>query len=81
MAAVQISDWITPVPSPLLLARGVPGAGHVDIRGFVEAALRAEWAGNIEVEIFNQVLWGSPPDEVALAVAAAFAEQLADVEW
>jgi sugar phosphate isomerase/epimerase len=59
----HVSDWLVPLPD-LLMGRGLMGDGAIDnrkLRMFVE---KAGYRGPIEVEIFNQALWDSDPDEV-----------------
>jgi sugar phosphate isomerase/epimerase len=40
------------------------GDGPIEIRRIREAVDAAEYAGPIEVEIFNQDIWNAPGDEV-----------------
>jgi sugar phosphate isomerase/epimerase len=59
----HINDWLAPPPH-VLLGRGMMGDGVIEIRrlrGLVDAA---GYTGPIEVEIFNQAIWGTPGDEV-----------------
>lgn len=69
IAAVQISDWSAPLPADTLLARRLPGDGVIDIPGFLDAARRAGWDGDVEVEVFAQDVWDADADLVVADVA------------
>lgn len=64
IASYQLSDWVTPLASDVLLARGMPGDGHIDFGPITDAVLGAGYRGDIEVEIFNQRIWDTDPDDV-----------------
>ncbi len=68
IAAVQISDWITPLPAGVLLGRGHVGDGHIDNRRLVDAAYSAGYDGFVEVEIFNEEIWSAPAEETVRTV-------------
>lgn len=72
IASYQVCDWITPLPADVLLARGVPGDGHIDFGPLGAAVRDAGWMGDVEVEIFHQDIWDAPFAEVAARVAVAF---------
>ncbi|MFD6299299.1 sugar phosphate isomerase/epimerase family protein [Streptomyces sp. NPDC060235] len=72
--AFQLADWTTPLPQGVLNGRGQLGDGSIDFRewrGYVEAA---GYAGPIEVELFNDVLWARDGHEVLAETAARFLE-------
>ncbi|MFE2826291.1 sugar phosphate isomerase/epimerase family protein [Streptomyces sp. NPDC059271] len=72
--AFQLADWTTPLPEGVLNGRGQLGDGSIDFRewrGYVEAA---GYAGPIEVELFNDVLWARDGHEVLAETAARFLE-------
>jgi sugar phosphate isomerase/epimerase len=71
IAGYQVCDWITPLPDPLL-GRGMMGDGHIDFGAVTRAVLAAGYAGDIEVEIFNQEIWDADPAEVARRTVRAF---------
>ena len=71
----QVCDWITPLPADTLLARGKMGDGHVDFAAFTRSVSDADYAGDVEVEIFNANLWAQPP----AAVVAMMAERYLDL--
>ncbi|MGI5128251.1 sugar phosphate isomerase/epimerase family protein [Pseudonocardia sp. CA-107938] len=72
IAGYQVNDWITPLPPDTLLARGMMGDGHIDLRAVTALVEQAGYRGDVEVEIFNQEIWDADPGEVAHRVAAAF---------
>ncbi|GIF26052.1 sugar phosphate isomerase/epimerase [Actinoplanes tereljensis] len=70
IAAFQLADWITPLPEGVLLGRGLPGTGCVDLRRFATAVGEAGYQGWVEVEVFHEDVWSRPGAEV---LAEAFA--------
>ena len=64
IASFQLADWITPLPAGVLLGRGLPGTGAVDMRRFVRAVAAAGYDGYVEVEVFHEDVWARPGDEV-----------------
>jgi sugar phosphate isomerase/epimerase len=70
IAAFQLADWITPLPEGVLLGRGLPGTGCIDLRRFATAVQEAGYQGWIEVEVFHERVWARPGAEV---LAEAFA--------
>lgn len=69
--AFHVSDWIVPLPDPLM-GRGMMGDGVIEIPRLREAVEAAGYHGPIEVEIFNQQLWNQPTDEILRRVAQRF---------
>ena len=59
----QVCDWLDPLPD-LLLGRGLPGDGVIDIPTISAAVAAAGYEGPIEVEVFNRTVWDRPGDEV-----------------
>ena len=59
----HVNDWLVPLPDPLL-GRGMMGDGVIELRRIRSAVDGAGYAGPIEVEIFNQGIWNTAPDEV-----------------
>ena len=76
IAGYQVCDWITPLPADALLARGMMGDGHIDVAAITAAVSDAGYAGDIEVEIFNQGIWDADPAAVAARTARSFAEHV-----
>jgi len=70
--AFQVCDWILPLTEDVLLARGMMGDGQIDLRALRSAVDSAGYAGDIEVEIFNQALWDSEPDLVLNTVVKRY---------
>jgi sugar phosphate isomerase/epimerase len=54
--AFHVSDWKSPTED-MLLDRGIPGEGCIDIRKMRRWVERAGFEGFIEVEIFSKTLW------------------------
>jgi sugar phosphate isomerase/epimerase len=72
ITSYQVCDWITPLPADVLLARGIPGDGHIDFGPITRAVAATGYAGDIECEIFNADIWAEPYDEVARRVADSY---------
>ena len=69
ITSYQVCDWITPLPADNLLARGIPGDGHIDFGPITRAVAATGYSGDVEVEIFNADVWARPYAEVAAVVA------------
>jgi sugar phosphate isomerase/epimerase len=73
--AFHVCDWKTPTED-LLLDRGLPGEGCIDIRqirGWMEAA---GFAGFCEVEIFSRKYWASDQEEFLARIKRAYLEHV-----
>jgi sugar phosphate isomerase/epimerase len=77
IASYQVCDWATPLPADVLLARHYPGDGVIDFAGITAAVEAAGYAGDIEVEIFNQSVWDDAYANVAARTRDAFATVVA----
>ncbi|GAB7049897.1 sugar phosphate isomerase/epimerase family protein [Catenuloplanes indicus] len=64
ISAFQAADWITPLPEGVLLGRGLPGQGVIELRRFREAVDAAGYTGPVEVEVFHADVWARPGAEV-----------------
>ncbi|MBP2478869.1 sugar phosphate isomerase/epimerase [Crossiella equi] len=64
IASFQISDWITPLPPDTLLARGLPGDGHINFPHIAALVAKAGYTGPTEVEVFNADTWAQDPGTV-----------------
>lgn len=64
IAAFQICDWITPLPTDTLLSRGMMGDGHIDFARLHHLVHATGYTGDTEVEIFNADIWSAPPDQI-----------------
>lgn len=76
IASYQVSDWMLPVASDVLLSREMMGEGCIDFAPLTKAVLGAGYSGDVEVEIFNQAIWDADPVEVAARTAAAFDDHI-----
>ncbi|MGM1062474.1 sugar phosphate isomerase/epimerase family protein [Saccharothrix sp. Mg75] len=65
IASYQVCDWVTPLPADVLLGRGLPGDGHIDLVGLTGLVAAAGYDGFVEVEVFNEEVWARPADAVA----------------
>ncbi len=63
ISCFQAADWVTPLPAGVLLGRGLPGEGCVELRRFREAVDAAGYTGPVEVEVFDEALWARPGEE------------------
>jgi sugar phosphate isomerase/epimerase len=72
IACFQVADWITPLPAGVLLGRGLPGAGCIELRRFTAAVDAAGYTGPIEVEVFNADLWTRPGPEILRDTITAY---------
>lgn len=74
IACFQLADWVTPLPAGVLLGRGLPGTGCVDLRRFRAAVDAAGYTGPIEVEVFHEDVWARPGREVLAEAIAGYRE-------
>jgi len=77
IAAVQVSDWVTPLPAGALQGRAYVGDGCIDTRGLVDAAIAAGYDGYVEVEIFNDDIWATPGDQTLATIVERHARTFA----
>jgi len=77
IACFQVADWVTPLPAGVLLGRGLPGEGCVELRRFREAVDAAGYAGPVEVEVFHADVWARPGAEVLAASIAGYRDHVA----
>jgi sugar phosphate isomerase/epimerase len=68
----QISDWRVPLPADTLLGRAHVGDGSIDFGPMTDAVVAAGYAGDIEVEIFNEDIWSAPTAETIAKVRKGF---------
>jgi sugar phosphate isomerase/epimerase len=73
IAGYQVCDWTTPLAADVLLSRGLPGDGHIDLPAISALVEAAGYRGDVEVEVFDQRVWDDDPAAVAVRTAAAFA--------
>jgi sugar phosphate isomerase/epimerase len=67
----HICDWLVPTPD-MLNGRGMMGDGVIDIRRLRGLVEEAGYSGLIEVEIFNNMLWEMPGDEILQLMASRY---------
>lgn len=77
IAAFQAADWITPLPEGVLLGRGLPGTGCVQLRRFREAVDEAGYTGPVEVEVFNADVWARPGEEILADTISGYVTHVA----
>jgi sugar phosphate isomerase/epimerase len=58
-----VNDWLAPATN-VLMNRGMTGTGVIELRRIRGEVERGGYRGPIEVEIFNERIWGMPLDEV-----------------
>jgi sugar phosphate isomerase/epimerase len=69
--AFHVCDWKTPTVD-LLLDRGLPGEGCIDVRGIRAWVERAGFHGFIEVEIFSKAYWEMDQRELLSRIVEAY---------
>jgi len=72
IACFQLADWITPLPEGVLLGRGLPGTGCIELGRFAEAVDAAGYDGFIEVEVFHADVWARPGAAVLADAIAGY---------
>ncbi|WP_395246120.1 sugar phosphate isomerase/epimerase family protein [Agromyces sp. MMS24-K17] len=72
IATYQVCDWKTPLPANVLNSRHYPGDGVIDFATLTAAVEATGYAGDVEVEIFNDDIWNAPYDEVVARTAETF---------
>lgn len=70
--AFQLADWITPLPEGVLNGRGQLGDGSIDMREWTAYVAAAGYTGPVEVELFNEGLWGRDGREVLAETVERF---------
>jgi sugar phosphate isomerase/epimerase len=69
LAAFHVSDWKMQTES-LLMDRGIPGEGVIDLKAIGEAMVNAGFGGWTEVEIFSERHWARPADQLIEDIVA-----------
>ncbi|MFC7493603.1 MULTISPECIES: sugar phosphate isomerase/epimerase family protein [unclassified Nocardioides] len=77
IASYQVCDFNLPIAADALLSRGIMGDGVVDLPAITRLVHATGYAGDVEVEIFNQQVWDTDPDAVVARVAERYAELVA----
>jgi sugar phosphate isomerase/epimerase len=73
-----VADWVTPLPAGVLLGRGLPGDGCVDLRRFRRAVDAAGYHGPVEVEVFSAEVWARPGPEILDAALRGYRAHVED---
>lgn len=73
IASYQVCDWLLPLAADPLLSRGYMGDGYVDFPTITRWVSATGYAGDVEVEIFNQQIWDTAGDVVIRTVAERYA--------
>ena len=74
IASYQVCDFNMPIAADPLLSRGYMGDGVVDFATIGTWVREAGYAGDIEVEIFNQEIWDTDGNTVLATVKERYAE-------
>lgn len=69
IASYQVCDWTLPLAADALLSRGHVGDGYVDFATITRWVAETGYAGDVEVEIFNQAIWDTAGDETVATLA------------
>lgn len=72
IAGYQVCDFNLPIPSDALLARGMMGDGVIDFAPVTRMVAATGYTGDVEVEIFNEAVWASDPDDVLATMAQRY---------
>lgn len=59
ISSFQICDWLVPMVADPLVSRGMMGDGVIDFGAIAALVAASGYDGDIEVEIFNEQIWGS----------------------
>jgi sugar phosphate isomerase/epimerase len=79
IVSFQVCDWVLPLPADTLLGRGHLGDGCIDFGTITAAVTAAGYDGDVEVEIFNEQVWGAPPEQTAATIRERFASVIGGV--
>ena len=63
IAGYHVNDWLVPATN-VLMNRGMMGDGVIELRRIRHEVEHAGYRGPIEVEIFNESIWGMKLDEL-----------------
>nr|WP_231751096.1 sugar phosphate isomerase/epimerase family protein [Mycobacterium sp. NAZ190054] len=74
ISSYQICDWLVPMAADPLVSRGMMGDGVIDFGAITRLVRDAGYAGDVEVEIFNETLWATDGVEVLETMKQRFRE-------
>ncbi|VEG53890.1 xylose isomerase domain-containing protein [Mycolicibacterium aurum] len=59
ISSYQVCDWLVPMAPDPLVSRGMMGDGIIDFSAIGTMVRDAGYAGDVEVEIFNETIWAT----------------------
>ena len=59
ISSFQVCDWLVPMAADPLVSRGMMGDGVIDFAAVTQLVAAAGYAGDVEVEIFNEDVWAT----------------------
>lgn len=68
--ACHVNDWLVPT-CDLLMDRGIPGDGIIDLPSFCKLVKAQEYAGLFELEIFSSKLWENSVEDILMRAVKA----------
>jgi sugar phosphate isomerase/epimerase len=76
IATFQLADFLTPLPTDVLLGRALMGDGHIEFPPLTDAIVTAGYRGDIEVEVFNAEVWAADGDEVIATMLRRYVSEV-----
>jgi len=73
ISSYQICDWILPLKANTLNSRGMMGDGYIDFPTITSWVRQAGYAGDVEVEIFNEDIWAQPGEVTLTQMSQRYA--------
>lgn len=77
ISSYQICDWLVPMAADPLVSRGMMGDGAIDFDAISALVRDAGYAGDVEVEIFNEDVWAAQGG----AVLETMKQRYRDLVW
>jgi sugar phosphate isomerase/epimerase len=77
ISSYQICDWLVPMAADPLVSRGMMGDGVIDFAAITAMVRDAGYDGDVEVEIFNETIWGTD----GVTVLATMKQRYHDLVW
>jgi sugar phosphate isomerase/epimerase len=59
ISSFQVCDWLVPMAADPLVSRGMMGDGVIDFAAIGALVYDAGFRGDVEVEIFNEIVWAT----------------------
>jgi sugar phosphate isomerase/epimerase len=76
ISSYQVCDWVLPLADDPLLSRGHVGDGYIDFPTITRWVADAGYTGDVEVEIFNESVWGTAGDVTLATMAQRYVEHV-----